>query len=170
MELRKITRNEKSVIYEIDRKGQQAEETVKVTAHEAPLKDFDDALQIGLKSVLAEMVELPDEWTGTAKIHSLTIRRTKAGTRSVSISFSRPCEESDRVFTGDTPFFRIDGSEQEEKPQSPELTDPAITDICRAINEASRYANGERQQALLPLELDEDSDTDETETENLPGV
>lgn len=169
MELQFITRGTKSIVFKVERPGQIEEETATITAHEAPLESFNEAMN-NLRTVIREMLELPEKWVDTVMVKTLSISRTKAGTRSVSIAFART-GKTGRTFTAPTPLFRIDSPENEDEKIDPELSKKSIELVVIMINEAMRYVEGERAQALLPFEKSEtEGGEDESEDgqEELP--
>lgn len=166
MELQFITRGTKSIVFKVERPGQIEEETATITAHEAPLESFNEAMN-NLRTVVREMLELPEKWVETVLIKTLSISRTKAGTRSVSIAFSRT-GKTGRTFAAPTPLFRIDSPENEDERIDPELSKKSIELVVIMINEAMRYVAGERAQALLPFEQSEVEGDSEDGQEELP--
>lgn len=166
MKLRKIIRDDSFVFYSHEVKGpvieandpdkpgktikHQGLEEVEVTAHEAPLKSFDKAMQ-ALASVAAKVLGCPPEWTDKIRVKSLAVSYTAKGTRSAVIVFTKELAATDLPHRMSTPSFRFDDAAEGEDgrrqvaPRHAELLDAMMT-------EAEKYADGKRQQMTLPLD------------------
>ncbi len=122
-----------------------------VTAHDAPKKKFDAALQ-ALAEVAVKILELPLEYGKGITVVSLGISRTKHGTRSATIYFTKQIDKLELVHAMATPSFRIDdpaaGEDKELKRQVLPRHASLVEDM---ITQAEQYAEGDRLQMSLPL-------------------
>lgn len=130
-----------------------------VTAHEAPLKSFDTALQ-ALADVVANILEAGQEWKKGVKIIALSLSYTKTGVRSAAITFAKTLEATGEAHQMATPLFQIDdgATPSEGRRQCSKKHAEAVAVMIR---EAEKYAEGERQQTMLKFGSDEDGDNDE---------
>jgi hypothetical protein len=129
----------------------QGVEKLDVTSHEAPLKSFDKAMQ-ALKDVVANILETGQEWKKGVVITSVSISHTKAGTRSVSISFQKEISATEGDHPMDTPMFQIDDAEEGEDGQRRQCSKKHAEQVAEFLDEAESYVKGKRQQQLLPLD------------------
>ena len=155
MKLLSVSRSPKHVEYAVEAQGHQAVEVRDFTCQEAPLAEFDDAL-LKLAGVVTSICEFRD--VEGIEVHKLALSYTKHGTRSAQLYFSRTLSITGLPHHMKTPFVRIDHPTDAEEGRI-EVTEEEGDKIKLLISEAIRYANGERQQLLLPLE-------DETEPSN----
>jgi hypothetical protein len=123
-------------------------ETYDVTAFEAPHPEMDKALA-ALAPVCQRIAELAS--VATIDPYYLTVSYTKHGTRSATIGFRRKLEATGKVYKFKTPAFKIDDPADDEDTDRQCSTDESDL-IIAVINEGIRYAKGERQQILLPLD------------------
>lgn len=150
MKMLKITRTDSLVRFRHEVKTESGVEERDVTAHEAPLKKFDTALQ-ALAAVAAKMLELPAEYAKGILVHSLGLTYTKKGTRSATIYFRKKLDATDTSHSMDTPAFQIDdGGDGEDTRRQCAPKHAALVE--EMITAAENYANGKRQQMQLPLE------------------
>jgi len=137
---------------------------------EAPLKDFTESMD-ALKGVLLKLHPGTTElYWDAAIILGLTIQRTKNGTRSVFINYSRALPRVSKPSMPQKMLFRIDenvsGDEGDTIQMPLEPNDNMI--VATAIMRAEDYANGKTSQMKLPLQTDEeDPDLDPAEGEQV---
>ena len=124
--------------------GDQGEEERSVTSPQAPLDELEDAMQ-ALKDVTCSVMELPLKWMETVIIRGIHVSRTKAGTRSVQINGTKALS-CGSVEAFKTPMFQIDPPDESENEPRACTTEEAIT-VCAAIDQAERYAQGERKSS-----------------------
>jgi len=148
--LLKVTREDKAVIIRDEVMGSLSTENRNIEYHEAPLKSFDDALQ-ALAPVVKAVMEVPEKWIETIKVKALSVSHTAAGTRNATIVFVRPMAATDQTHRMTTPAVRIDDPADGEEGER-EISPAHASAVAAMIEEAERYAKGERQQVLLPLE------------------
>lgn len=152
MKLTKITRTRSLVrfVHEIQLESGSTENR-DVTAHDAPLKSFDKALQ-ALGDVAVKVMELPGEYVKGVVVHSLAISYTKAGTRSATIYFKKQIDKLALLHPMVTPTFQVDDpGEGEDKSQKRQVTPKHAALVEEMLDQAVKYANGDRQQMQLPL-------------------
>ena len=119
-----------------------------VTAHEEPLPSFTKAFE-KLPAVFCSIMELPADWATGLTVRKLTIKRTKAGTRSVIISCTKQLEvRRDHLHTVGTPVVQIEKASEGES-GAVEVDGKLCKIILTAIHEAEKYQTGERSQTLL---------------------
>lgn len=152
MKILKITREDSVVQFKHEVQGQEATEERDHKAHEAPLKSFDNALQ-ALTSVVCTIMEVGKAYARGMTIRSLSISYTKKGTRSASIKFGKHLDATDQNHFTSTPVFQFDDPADGEEGKK-QCSTPDAQLIATAIAETVRYAKGERQQRLLPLDDD----------------
>jgi len=149
MQFRKLVREDTQIQTIYDKPNADGHiESFDITAHEAPHPGMDKALE-ALASVCQDIKELAS--VATIKPYGITISYTKHGTRSCSILFTRKLEATGGTYKDKTPSFQIDNpadGEDDERECNTEQTDLLI----EVIEEGERYAAGERQQTLLPLD------------------
>lgn len=120
-----------------------------VTSHETPLKKFDDAMQ-DLCDVVANIMEVGYGYKTGMVIDSVSISHTKAGTRSVSIGFSKHIDAVESDHPMSTPVFQIDdagkGEESAGRRQCAKKHAEMVSDF---LDRAEDYAKGKRQQQML---------------------
>lgn len=151
MKILKIIRDEDRVQFRHEVQGHQATEERDHTCHEAPLKAFDDALQ-DLSHVAAFALDVEDDYTEGMTVVSLTVSYTKHGTRSATISFAKRLNSTEQNHRMNTPAIQFDDAKADEEGTRSQCTEDHAKKIQRVIDETERYANGERQQRLLPLD------------------
>lgn len=130
-----------------------AREEIQKTSHEAPMQSFEDALA-ELGPIACNILELGKGYDEGLTVRSLTIRRTKKGTRSVSIGVVKELSAVDNPHRLSTPFFNIDPPAESEQ-GTRECSEKQTEVIDAFIEEAAKYQAGERQQRLLPLVSEE---------------
>lgn len=121
-----------------------------ITAHEAPMKSFDKALQ-ALTDVVANILETGEEWKKGIVIKTVAFSYTKKGTRSAAIFFTRDLDATETAHRMSTPFFQIDDAAEGEEGRRQCAKEHAKA-IAKVISEAEKYADGERDQRMLPLD------------------
>lgn len=137
-----------------------------ITAHDAPLKKFDTALQ-ALSAVAVKVLELPPEYENGIVVTGLGISYTKAGTRSATIYFKKQIDKLALLHPLVTPTFQIDDPGQgEDKSQKRQVLPKHAGLVEEMLDQAIKYASGDRQQMQLPLggkkavaKADDDSDS-----------
>lgn len=167
MKLTKITRTNDLVryVHEVDLSGGSKEDR-DVTAYDAPLKKFDTALQ-ALGAVAVKVMELDDTYGKGITVTSLGVSYTKAGTRSATIYFKKQIDKLAILHPMVTPAFQIDDpGEGEDKSQKRQVLPKHAGLVEDMLDQAIKYANGDRQQMQLPLggkkaiaKADDDSDS-----------
>jgi hypothetical protein len=150
MKISKVIRTDDAVEFHHEVQGHQAVETRKITAHEAPLKGFDTALQ-KLADVAVNILEVGQPYKKGITIISLTVSYTGKGTRSATIVGKKELDATGKPHRFDTPQFRFDDAAEGEEGRR-ECTKAHAEMIQTVIDETEKYANGERQQRLLPLD------------------
>lgn len=155
MKILKVTREEKYIAIRDEKLGSMSVENRDIEYHEAPLQSFDNSLQ-ALKAVVKAALEVPEKWTEIIQVKSLSITYTKQGTRSAQIAFNREMALTGTTHRMNTPAVRIDDPADGEEGQS-EVTHEHAGMIATMILEAEKYAEGERQQILLPLDNQHDT-------------
>lgn len=118
-----------------------------VTAHEAPLKSFDDALQ-NLATVAVAVLELGVQYANGITISGLSVSYTKRGTRSACIFFSKHLDKTSQEHRMATPVFQIDEPKDSET-QKRQCTPTQAKAVADMIREANKYAAGKRSQQML---------------------
>lgn len=178
MKLLKFFIQPKQVVYKYDQPTQQGEEGISHECPEAPTVHCQNAVQKLLDVVLSVM-ELPLHWGGkadnetgeimnpTVKIQGFTVSHTKAGTRSIQITF-RKAFRCGKVESYKTPLVQIDDPAEGEDEKSA-LADGEAATCNAAIEEAIKYIGGNRQQMTIDgIEMNphipgEKSDENQTE-------
>lgn len=150
MKITKVIRGEKFVTFHHEVQGHLAIEEREITCKEAPLSSFDEALQ-NLKEVAITILGAPRSWLKDITITGLSISHTKRGTRSLVIRFDRFYQSVEKTKAEATPMFQIDNPSDGEEGR-PNVVKMHAEMCAVMIAEAERYAAGERQQVLLPLE------------------
>jgi len=150
MKISKVIRTDDAVEFHREVQGHQAVELRKITAHEAPLKSFDTALQ-KLADVAVNILELGQGYKKGITIISLGVYYTGKGTRSAVIVFKKEIDATGKPHRLDTPQFRFDDAAEGEEGRR-ECTKAHAEMIETVIEETQKYADGERQQRLLPLD------------------
>jgi hypothetical protein len=151
MKVTKVIREEAAVEFHHEVQGHQATEERKIRAHEAPLKSFDETLQ-SLTDVCVSILELGQSYKTGMKILAVSFSYTKHGTRSASISFSKELSATEAAHRLTTPLFQFDDAADGEDSGRRQCTKKHAELLGAMIVEAENYANGERQQRLLPLD------------------
>lgn len=134
-----------------------------VTAHETPLKSFDDAFQ-ALADVVANILETGQDWKKGVTILCLSLSYTKAGIRTAVISFSKKLDATGTAHQLDTPGFQIDDGQTKEEGRM-QCAKKHAGMVALMIAEAEKYAEGERQQIMLKFDKrdGQDGPTEPTE-------
>lgn len=168
MKLLKVTRTDTEVRFAHEVKTETGVETRDHTAHEAPLKKFDDALA-DLAAVAAKMLELPADYADGISVHTLSLTYTKQGTRSAQILFTKGLDATSTQHPLKTPFFQIEDGKKDEgtKRQCPPGAAKAVENM---IDRAVEYAKGKRQQMQLGLGDKKESASVPDNVEHLPGM
>lgn len=162
MKFLKIIRDEEFIqLRFVTDDGILAREEQEITSHEAPLKEFDEALQ-ALAPIACNILEVGKAYDEGMNVRSVRIKRTKKGTRSVSIGVEKTLSAVDNPHRLATPFFTIDAPSEGEQ-GARECSSKQTEVIDAFIAQAEKYQNGERQQRLLPLGAEPE------EGDELPG-
>lgn len=155
MQLNRIAISPKSVTMsvtankETDEINDQIES--KITAKEEPLESLSKAWD-ELKQVFTSILELPDNYVDGLSITTLSIRRTKAGTRSVMMEAAKQLEcRQSFLHTLTTPCVQIEPSADGES-GAVEIEKNLAAAVMKAIHESERYMEGERSQQLLDFD------------------
>lgn len=123
----------------------------KITAKEEPLPTLTKAWD-GLKKVFVSILELPDDYVDGLTVTTLSIRRTKAGTRSVTMEATKQLEcRQSFLHTLTTPCVQIEASADGES-GAVEIEKNLAEAVMKAIHESERYMEGERSQQLLDFD------------------
>lgn len=152
MKLTKITRTSDLVRYVHEvQLGHGSTEDRDVTAYDVPLKKFDTALQ-ALGPVAVKVMELDEAYVKGVVVTTLAISYTKAGTRSAMIYFKKQIDKLALLHPMVTPTFQIDDpGEGEDKSQKRQVLPKHAALVEEMLEQAIKYADGERQQMQLPL-------------------
>jgi hypothetical protein len=151
MKVTKVIREESAVEFHHEVQGHQAIEERKIRAHEAPLKTFDKCLQ-GLADVAVNIMELGTGYAKGIIVLAVSFSYTKKGTRSASIVFSKELDATGGAHRMATPMFQFDDAAEGEDGQRRQCTKKHAELLDQMVTETENYANGERQQRLLPLD------------------
>lgn len=167
MKILKVIRDEDRVQFRHEVQGHKAVEERDHTCHEAPLKSFDDALQ-SLSDAVVNVLELGQGYKKGMKISAVTFSYTKKGTRSAAVTFSKDLDATNGAHRLTTPVFQFDdAAEGEDSGQRRQCTKKHAQLLEVVIEETEKYANGDRQQRLLPLD-DADSKAEPQGGDSLP--
>lgn len=151
MKVTKVIREESAVEFHHEVQGHQAVEERKIRAHEAPLKKFDTILQ-SLADVVVNILELGQAYRKGIIILAVSFSYTKKGTRSASIVFSKELDATGGAHRMTTPVFQFDDAAEGEDGQRRQCSKKHAELLNEMVEETEKYANGERQQRLLPLD------------------
>jgi hypothetical protein len=125
-----------------------AQEERRITAHEAPLPELQEAFA-RLAPVFCEILEVEPGWAEGLNVTRLSISYTKAGTRSIRMRATKQLDcRRDYLHVIDAPMVQIDKPADGESGEI-QIEKKHVERVLHAIKEAERYANGERSQALL---------------------
>lgn len=120
-----------------------------VTAHETPLKKFDETMQ-DLCDVVANVMEFGQGYKKGMVIDYVALTHTKAGTRSAVIGFSKHVDAVEHDHPMDTVSFQIDDAAKGEEGGSRRQCSKKHAEmVAEFIDEAEKYAKGKRQQQML---------------------
>lgn len=160
-----IVRDEKYVSFKYVTPDLAAQEHA-VKYIECPTPTFDKTFQ-QLGGVAARILEYGDPDNVT--VVSLTIRRTKSGTKSAIIGFYKALSAVDHPHLMESPQFRIDQPAENEQGIR-QCAEPDSQLIYKMMELAKGYIAGERLQTLLPLveEGEEDDGVEEDKGQKLP--
>jgi hypothetical protein len=151
MKILKVIRRDTEVEFHHEVQGHMATDTRKITAHEAPLKAFDDTFQ-KLADIVVSINELGQEYKKGINVTALTIHYTAKGTRSATIAFTKELDATGKkTHPWSTPQFRFEDAAEGEEGRM-ECVKKHAQLIESMIEHVEAYANGERQQRLLPLD------------------
>lgn len=151
MKILKVTRTDDAVQFRHEVQGSQSTEERDITAHEAPMASFDKTLQ-ALADVAVNILEVGQGYKKGMTIISCAFSYTKHGTRSAAITFSKELDATEGSHRMATPLFQFDDAAEGDDSGRRQCTKPHAILIERMIEETEDYANGERQQRLLPLD------------------
>ena len=158
MKILKVIRDENCVQFRHEVQGHQATEERDHICHEAPLKEFDDALQ-GLADAVVNVLEVGQPYKKGITVIALSLSYTKKGTRSAAITFTKELEATGAAHRLTTPLFQFDdAAEGEDNKSRRQCTKRHAEQIQTVIECTEQYANGERQQRLLPLNEDDSAE------------
>ncbi len=150
MKILKAVREDNYVKFRHEVEGHESTEERDIKAHEAPLVSFDTRLQ-ALAPVACKVLEFPPSYAEGVTVKSVTVSQTKRGTRSVAIKIVKVLDATGNAHAITTPLFQIDDAAEGEDERK--QCSQAHADACGAfLLEVERYANGERQQRILPLD------------------
>lgn len=121
-----------------------------ITAHEAPMKSFDKAIQ-ALTDVAANILEVGEDYKKGMVVKTVAFSYTKKGTRSAAIFFTKELDATESEHRMATPFFQVDDAADGEEGRRQCAKEHAKA-IIKVISEAEKYADGERDQRMLPLD------------------
>lgn len=160
MELIKLTKNPRDIRFSYTTNSENEDPDVDVEEHSAkchdkPLPSLDKAFS-ALRLVLAKKLEIPDpaSYAETLQVVGLTIRRTKAGTRSVIVHGKKELStRRSTLLKMDSPLLQIDKQAAGESGEV-EFEPKDLKVVLKAIEEAEKYANGERAQGRLQLDAE----------------
>lgn len=126
-----------------------AREEHDIVAHEAPLPELTNAYS-KLAAVLCEINEWPAEYAAGLIVHRITVSTTKHGTRSVKLFAKKQLEKRrDYLHPFTSPYCQIDEPADGESGQIDIDNTAHLEIVLEALEQAERYANGERSQQLL---------------------
>jgi hypothetical protein len=151
MKVTKVIREESAVEFHHEVQGHKAVEERKIRAHEAPLASFDKTLQ-ALSDVAVNILELGTGYAKGISVLSVSFSYTKKGTRSAAIVFSKELDATGSSHRMTTPLFQFDDAAEGEDGQRRQCTKKHAELLHQMIVETENYANGERQQRVLPLD------------------
>jgi hypothetical protein len=150
MKILKAVREDNYVQFRQEVDGHNSTEEHDIKAHEAPLVSFDTHLQ-ALAPVACKVLEFPPSYAEGATVKSVTVSHTKRGTRSVAIKIVKTLDATGNAHAITTPLFQIDDAAEGEEGRK--QVSQAHADACGVfLLEVEKYASGERQQRLLPLD------------------
>lgn len=147
MKIQKVTRDDSFVRIQYTTDSGTNPELYDVTSHQAPVPEFDKAFD-KLGAIAVNICELSSD--AGVIVKSFAIERTKNGTKSCRISFTKELDATNKPHAMDTPQFRIDppaDSEQGTRQCSP----VQAKQVYAIVDLAEKYVNGERSQMILPL-------------------
>ena len=143
MQLKKIVTNAKNIIYTASYEGGGKVDR-KDTCEELPTPEFSEAMQ-ALSLVVVDVLEGKDSWVNGMTITAFTISRTNNGTASMQIVFTRELGDLRKPHKMTTPMFRIEAP-QDGDSGSIEIGGKLALLCCKALEQATAYAQGERSQ------------------------
>ena len=149
MKLKELIREETEISFTIIQANEQGhEEVIEITSAEAPHPEMDNAL-----AALPPIIKRVEELAGTEGItpYGLTVSYSKHGTRTAVLKFRKKSGITGKTYKRKTVAIQIDDPADEEDGER-NVEDSEKTMIETLINEGKRYADGERQQILLPLD------------------
>lgn len=156
MQLNRITISSKAVTLKVEANKDTEDDTndlitSTITAREEPLGSLTKAWD-GLKKVFCEIMELPASYTEGLTITSMSIRRTKQGTRSVVLGATKQLDcRHNFLHTIDAPCVQID-SAMEGESGAIQIDKKLASVVTKAIHESERYMEGERSQKVFDFE------------------
>lgn len=128
-----------------------AEETRTVVCKEEPLDELKVAMS-KLPSVVCEILALPKDYADGMVVSTIEISRTKHGTRSVKLKAKKNLDTiGGELHPIVAPFVKIDKPADGESGEV-HVSKDAVKKINAALQEAERYAKGERSQQLINFE------------------
>ncbi len=159
------TTPDKSKPGETKTKEVSSAEVIDLTAHDAPLPAFDEALQ-SLGPVAALALGCPSSYADNVNVDGFSLSYTENGTRSVVISFTKPLLQGTAEHKMKTPTVQIE--DDKTTGERRQCTPNHAERVIEAIKQAQRYVGGERSQQVLGFE--EEDETDDDKIEQLPGM
>lgn len=143
MQLKKIVTNAKNIIYTASYEGGGKKDRTD-TCEEMPTPEFGQSMQ-ALSAVVWEVLDGKPNWIDGMIIQSFIISRTKNNTASMQITCTRELGDLRKPHKTVTPMFRID-EPQDGDSGSLEIGKELALLCHTAIEEATKYAKGERSQ------------------------
>lgn len=159
MKVKGYTRKTKEVVYRIERKGEQANEEVKVTCKEAPLAELDEAME-AFGKVIQGWMDAGSKWKDTVHPVAVDVSYRKDDTRTVRFQFHRKFAVNEQEESYWTPWVQIDDSDEDRK----DCTAAEERQVNALLGLVEAYINGDRQQQLLPLDAPEGNAIDDEDT------
>lgn len=147
MKIIKVTRDDAFVRVQYATDSLTNPEIHDITTHEAPRPKFDKLLQ-SLGAIAINILEMNDD--AGVNVKSFAIARTKYGTKSVTINFTKLLNATSTDHAMSTPQFRIDPPADSEQ-GSRECSEKQAKVILDMIEAAEAYLEGDRAQTLLPF-------------------
>lgn len=163
MKITKIALSRTKVHVEYEKEG----ETFKVDSPDRPLPSFLTAIK-ALPPIACRICGFnkayvgkphPDDLSKTKNPLRVTgiVLTDKQGARRVKLECTKDLPDADLLLTFNTPARFLEHPE-EEGTYSPPLADADVAAINEMIDEAAKFASGERAQGTLPFEEDKEPD------------
>ena len=142
--------------------GTNESEKTQHAAKEQPMASFYKQFgKVGL--MIPNIMEVDQEWENSCTLKTIRLSYTKKGTRSAKLIFDKIFRITGKSKKLETPMFQFDNpADGEEQPR--ECSKKQATDLAVMMDEMCKYAKGERQQTLLPLEPPEPAEGEDVDT------